>query len=75
MNDQMMNYRFKLKYAYGEWIKQILENNYDGQIWMGYIITFMYNHIPGSFEHQCSVMENEIDLCLPRLSPTKDGAV
>ena len=61
MNDQMTDSRFKLKYAYGEWIKQILENNYDGQIWKGYMTSFMYNHIPGPFEHQCSVMENEIE--------------
>jgi len=55
------NYRFKLKYDYASWIDQILKGQYDDQQWTAYIITFMYNHIPGTIEHRFSVMENEID--------------
>ena len=43
MNDQMRDYRLKLKYDYGAWIEQILKGKFDGQIWNGYIVTFMFN--------------------------------
>ena len=61
MFDQMRDFRFKLKYDYGAWIEQILNGKFDSQIWNGYIVTFMFNNIPGSFDHKCSVMENEIE--------------
>jgi len=61
MNEQMRDYRFKLKYDYGAWIEQILGGKFDDQIWNGYIVTFMFNHIPGAYDHKCSVMENEIE--------------
>ena len=61
MNEQLYDFRFKLKYDYAAWIEQILEARRDGQIWNGYIVTFMFNHIPGPFDHKCSVMENEIE--------------
>jgi hypothetical protein len=61
MNEQTYDFRFKLKYDYAAWIEQILNGKSDDQIWNGYIVTFMYNHIPGPFDHKCSVMENEIE--------------
>ena len=61
MNDQMRDYRLKLKYDYGAWIEQILKGKFDGQIWNGYIVTFMFNHIPGTYDHKCSIMENAIE--------------
>jgi hypothetical protein len=61
MNDSNRNYRLNLKYDYASWIDNILNNHhYTDQQWKGYIITFMYNHIPGSIERQFSVMEGEI---------------
>jgi hypothetical protein len=61
MTEQAYDFRFKLKYDYAAWIEQIIEARRDDQIWNGYIVTFMFNHIPGPFEHKCSVMENEIE--------------
>ena len=61
MTEQVYDFRFKLKYDYAAWIEQILEARRDGQIWNGYIVTFMFHHIPGPFDHKCSVMENEIE--------------
>jgi hypothetical protein len=61
MNEQMGGYRLKLKCDYGAWIEQILGGKFDGQIWNGYIVTFMFNHIPGAYDHKCSVMENAIE--------------
>src|SRR4029077_3408206 len=59
--DHNRNYRFKRKYDYSLWIDQILNGQYDDQTWTGYIITFMYNHIPGTIERRFSVMEREIE--------------
>ena len=61
MNEQLYDFRFKLKYDYGAWIEQILNGKFDDQIWNGFLITFMFNHISGSFDHKCSVMTNEIE--------------
>ena len=61
MNEQMRDFRLKIKYDYGAWIEQILKGKFDGQIWNGYIVTFMFNHIPGDHDHKCSVMENAIE--------------
>jgi hypothetical protein len=61
MNEQMRDYRFKLKYDYGAWIEQILGGKFDDQIWNGYIVTFMFNHIPGAYDHKCCVMEEAIE--------------
>jgi hypothetical protein len=61
MTDQLYDFRFKLKYDYGAWIEQILKGQFDDQIWNGYIITFMFNHILGPYEHKCLVMEQEIE--------------
>jgi len=61
MNEQMRDFRLKIKYDYAAWIELILKGKFDGQIWNGYIVTFMFNHIPGAYDHKCSVMENEIE--------------
>ena len=61
MNEQMRDFRLKIKYDYGAWIEQILKGKFDGHIWNGYIVTFMFNHIPGDHDHKCSVMENAIE--------------
>ena len=53
MNEQIYDFRFKLKYDYAAWIEQILHGQYDDQTWKGYLVTFMYNNIVGPFEHQC----------------------
>jgi hypothetical protein len=61
MNEQSINFRFKLKDAYGAWIEDILNGKSDEHIWTGYLITFMFNHIPGPFDRKCSIMTNEIE--------------
>jgi hypothetical protein len=60
MNEQLRNLRFKLKSEYASWIEQLI-NGFHEHIWNGFLITFMFNHIPGSFDHKCSVMTNEIE--------------
>lgn len=61
MSEQEISFRFKLKYAYAAWVEQILNGRFDDHIWNGFLITFMFNHIPGSFDHKCLVMTNEIE--------------
>jgi len=60
-HEQIKDYRFKLKYDYGAWTEQILQGQSDGHIWNGYIVTFMFNHIPGTYDHKCRLMENAIE--------------
>lgn len=61
MSEQEITFRFKLKYAYAAWVEQIINGKFDDHIWNGFLVTFMFNHIPGSFDHKCSVMTNEIE--------------
>jgi hypothetical protein len=61
MNEQMRDYRLKLKYDYATWTNQILKGRYDENRWKGYMLSFMFNHIPGSIEQKYTVMEDEID--------------
>src|SRR3984893_2850453 len=61
--------RFKLQSAYSNWLHNILNNVWNGKIWNGYQLTFMFNHIPGSFERKCDVMEDEIDRVYRTLVP------
>jgi hypothetical protein len=53
--------RFKLQSAYSSWVHEILKHGWNGQPWTGFQVTFMFNHIPGSFERKCELMEDEID--------------
>jgi hypothetical protein len=53
--------RFKLHSAYSNWVHEILNGVWDKKLWNGFQVTFMFNHIPGSFERKCVVMEDEID--------------
>jgi hypothetical protein len=72
MSLQMANNRLRLnrdsqdhlqiKYDYAAWIEQVLDgNNDDVLIWVGYIVTFMFNHISGNEDHKYKVMEDAID--------------
>jgi hypothetical protein len=61
--------RFKLKSAYSSWIHEILNNGWNDQLWTGFQVTFMFNHIPGRFERQCDAMEDEIDRVYRTLVP------
>jgi hypothetical protein len=61
--------RFKLKSAYSNWVHDILNNGWNDQLWNGFQLSFMFNHIPGSFERQCEVMEDEIDRVYRTLVP------
>jgi hypothetical protein len=53
--------RFKLHSAYSNWVHEILNGVWDEKLWNGFQVTFMFNHIPGSFDRKCEVMEDEID--------------
>src|SRR5271166_109913 len=53
--------RFNLHSAYSNWAHEILNNLWDQKLWNGFQIAFMFNHISGSFERKCQVMEDEID--------------
>jgi hypothetical protein len=53
--------RFNLHSAYSNWVHEILNNLWAQQLWNGFQIAFMFNHISGSFEQKCQVMEDEID--------------
>jgi hypothetical protein len=61
--------RFKLQSAYSSWVHEILKHGWNGQPWTGFQVTFMFNHIPGRFERQCEVMEDEIDRVYRTLVP------
>jgi hypothetical protein len=61
--------RFKLKSAYSRWVHEILNNGWNDKLWNGFQVTFMFNHIPGSFEKKCAVMEDEIDRVYRTLVP------
>jgi hypothetical protein len=61
--------RFKLQSAYSSWIHKILKRGWNGQLWTGFQVTFMFNHIPGRFERKCEVMEDEIDRVYRTLVP------
>jgi hypothetical protein len=54
-------HRLKLKSELANWVHQILNREWDGKLWYGCFVTFMFNHIPGRFDLKCSVMEDEID--------------
>jgi hypothetical protein len=61
--------RFKLQSAYSNWLHEILNNAWNDKLWNGFQITFMFNHIPGSFERKCEAMEDEIDRVYRTLVP------
>jgi len=61
--------RFKLQSAYSTWVYEILNNGWNGLLWNGFQVTFMFNHIPGSFEKKCEVMEDEVDRVYRTLVP------
>jgi hypothetical protein len=53
--------RFKLQSAYSNWVHEILNRGWNGQLWNGFLVTFMFNHIPGGLDKKCKAMEDEID--------------
>jgi hypothetical protein len=61
--------RFKLQSAYANWLHDILNNVWNDKLWNGFQVTFMFNHIPGTFERKCEVMEDEIDRVYRTLVP------
>lgn len=61
--------RFKLKSAYSSWIHEILNSVWNGKLWTGYQLTFMFNHIRGNFDKKCDAMEDEIDRVYRTLVP------
>jgi hypothetical protein len=61
--------RFKLQSGYSNWIHEILNGVWDKKLWNGFQVTFMFNHIPGSFAKKCEVMEDEIDRVYRTLVP------
>jgi len=61
MNEQNIKFRFRLKDDYAGWIEKIINSQLDEHIWNGFLITFMFNYISGSFDQKCSVMTNEIE--------------
>jgi len=61
--------RFKLQSAYSNWLHKILNKGWNGQLWTGFQVTFMFNHIRGSFDRKCEVMEDEIDRVYRTLVP------
>jgi hypothetical protein len=54
-------HRMQLKSALANWVHQILNNEWDGKLWCGSQISFMFNFISGGFDRKCTVMEDEID--------------
>jgi hypothetical protein len=69
MSQNTKQCRFKLRSAYQEWIHKILNSVWRDSFWNGVQVTFMFNHIPGSFERKCEVMEDEIDRVYRTLVP------
>src|ERR1700730_16507774 len=61
--------RFKLQSTYSNWVHEILNNVWNEKLWNGFQVTFMFNHIPGTFERKCEVMEDELDRVYRTLVP------
>src|ERR1700736_3310207 len=61
--------RLKLQSTYSNWVHDILNNVWNGKLWNGLQVTFMFNHIPGNFDRKCEVMEDEIDRVYRTLVP------
>ena len=61
MNEQMRDFRLKIKYDYGAWADLVLKGQYDENLWKGYLFSFMFNHINGPIEHKYAVMEDAIE--------------
>jgi hypothetical protein len=61
--------RFKLQSTYSNWVHDILNNVWNEKLWNGFQVTFMFNHIPGSFDRKCEAMEDEIDRVYRTLVP------
>jgi hypothetical protein len=61
--------RLKLTSAYSSWVHEILNNVWNDRLWNGFQLPFMFNHISGSFERKCEVMEDEIDRVYRTLVP------
>src|SRR6202048_3164779 len=61
--------RFKLQSTYSNWVHEILNNVWNEKLWNGFQVTFMFHHIPGTFERKCVVMEDEIDRVYRTLVP------
>jgi hypothetical protein len=69
MYELLRERRLKLQSAYSNWFHDILNNRWNDKLWNGFQITFMFNHIPGSFGRKCEVMEDEIDRVYRTLVP------
>jgi hypothetical protein len=61
--------RLKLKSELANWVDQILNSEWDGKLWYGCFVTFMFNFISGGFDRKCTVMEDEIDRMYSTLVP------
>src|SRR5262249_43053664 len=61
--------RFKLRSQYQNWIDEILNTEWNGLLWTGSLVTFMFNNIPGRVDKKCDVMEDEIDRVYRTLLP------
>jgi hypothetical protein len=61
--------RFKIQSAYSNWVHEILNGVWDEKLWNGFQVTFMFAHIPGTFDRKCLVMEDEIDRVYRTLVP------
>jgi hypothetical protein len=61
MNEQSKEVRLRLITEWKQWVEKIINEERDEEIWIGYLMTFMFNHIPGNFDHRFSVMENEVE--------------
>jgi hypothetical protein len=69
MHETTRHCRFKLQSTYANWVHEILNSEWDEKLWNGFQVTFMFNHIPGSFNKKCEVMEDEIDRVYRTLIP------
>jgi hypothetical protein len=62
-------HRLKLKSALENWVHQILNREWDGKLWYGCFVTFMFNYISGGFDRKCTVMEDEVNRIYSTLVP------
>jgi len=61
--------RLKLKYEWEAWVHQVLNTEWDGKLWCGSQLTFVFNYIPGGFDRKCRVMEDEVERVYRTLVP------
>jgi hypothetical protein len=61
MIEQHKEIRLSAISAWSRWVEEIVNEGRNGELWIGYLVTFMFNHVPGGFDTRVLVMEDEVE--------------